>query len=262
MSNIPRVAGRRRIDTHVERQMARIKLQDSSERRIKVRDLAKEIDETSAAVMAVMKEQGEYVSSIHSYIEPPVARRVREAFKITPLKDGPPAPPEVQPASTSSPGLSASLPRPRRDNYPMMNDGARRRDFSWVPRPVPTKRRTSTDSFTTETPEPAADFAAATRSRPSHAFEHLEWKVHGIGEVEQLVWMSHGLAGSQARVAAECAAAGITPGQLGTDLDGWTIRERLSKGEGAATLARRLRPLASIHRFAGSDIGGVMGIRL
>jgi len=195
--------------------------------------------------MAVMKEQGEYVASIHSYIEPPVARRVREAFNVAPLKDGPAAPTEVQPASTSSPGLSASLPRPHRDNYPMMNDDGRRRDFSWVPRPVPTKRKTSTDSFTTETPEPSADFAAATRSRPSHAFEHLEWKVLGIGEVEQLVWMSHGLTGSQARVAAECAAAGITPGELGTDLDGWTIRERLSKGQGAAALARRLRALGS-----------------
>ncbi|OMQ14451.1 hypothetical protein A7K94_0216515, partial [Modestobacter sp. VKM Ac-2676] len=46
----------------------------------RVHELAKELGVDSKAVLAKLKEQGEFVKSASSTVEAPVARRLREAF--------------------------------------------------------------------------------------------------------------------------------------------------------------------------------------
>ena len=46
----------------------------------RVHELAKELGLESKALLAWLKENGEFVKSASSTIEPPVARKVREAF--------------------------------------------------------------------------------------------------------------------------------------------------------------------------------------
>ena len=46
----------------------------------RVHELAKELGLESKALLSWLKENGEFVKSASSTIEPPVARKVREAF--------------------------------------------------------------------------------------------------------------------------------------------------------------------------------------
>ncbi|TGB43391.1 translation initiation factor IF-2 N-terminal domain-containing protein, partial [Mycolicibacterium peregrinum] len=46
----------------------------------RVHELAKELGVTSKELLAKLKEQGEFVKSASSTVEPPVARRLRESF--------------------------------------------------------------------------------------------------------------------------------------------------------------------------------------
>ncbi|WP_338148583.1 translation initiation factor IF-2 N-terminal domain-containing protein, partial [Rhodococcus aetherivorans] len=46
----------------------------------RVHELAKELGVTSKELLARLKEQGEFVKSASSTVEPPVARRLRESF--------------------------------------------------------------------------------------------------------------------------------------------------------------------------------------
>src|SRR6187431_3116298 len=46
----------------------------------RVHELAKELGVTSKQLLATLKEQGEFVKSASSTVEPPVARRLRESF--------------------------------------------------------------------------------------------------------------------------------------------------------------------------------------
>ncbi|HST64055.1 MAG TPA: translation initiation factor IF-2 N-terminal domain-containing protein, partial [Mycobacteriales bacterium] len=46
----------------------------------RVHELAKELGVESKVVLAKLKEMGEFVKSASSTIEPPVARRLKEAF--------------------------------------------------------------------------------------------------------------------------------------------------------------------------------------
>ncbi|OOL27867.1 hypothetical protein GQ85_35975, partial [Rhodococcus rhodochrous] len=47
----------------------------------RVHELAKELGVTSKELLARLKEQGEFVKSASSTVEPPVARRLRESFR-------------------------------------------------------------------------------------------------------------------------------------------------------------------------------------
>ncbi|MBV9823315.1 MAG: translation initiation factor IF-2 N-terminal domain-containing protein, partial [Actinobacteria bacterium] len=76
----------------------------------RVHELAKELGVPSKEVLAKLNELGEFVKSASSTVEPPVARRLREAFpaaaKAAPAKSAPakaaPAPAPT-PASTPAP---------------------------------------------------------------------------------------------------------------------------------------------------------------
>ena len=48
----------------------------------RVHELAKELGVTSKELLAKLKEQGEFVKSASSTVEPPVARRLRESFGL------------------------------------------------------------------------------------------------------------------------------------------------------------------------------------
>ncbi|WP_229827572.1 translation initiation factor IF-2 N-terminal domain-containing protein, partial [Klenkia taihuensis] len=68
-------------------------------------ELAKELGIDSKAVLAKLKEQGEFVKSASSTVEAPVARRLREAYGSS----GAPAPSAPKPA----PRPAAPAPAPQ-----------------------------------------------------------------------------------------------------------------------------------------------------
>ncbi|MEU5840403.1 translation initiation factor IF-2 [Rhodococcus sp. NPDC047139] len=73
----------------------------------RVHELAKELGVTSKELLARLKEQGEFVKSASSTVEPPVARRLRESFGKT---EGNGA---AKAAPTSAPKPGAPRPGPR-----------------------------------------------------------------------------------------------------------------------------------------------------
>ncbi|AYA26086.1 bacterial translation initiation factor 2 (bIF-2) [Rhodococcus rhodochrous J3] len=73
----------------------------------RVHELAKELGVTSKELLARLKEQGEFVKSASSTVEPPVARRLRESFGKT---EGDAA---AKAASTPAPKPGAPRPGPR-----------------------------------------------------------------------------------------------------------------------------------------------------
>ena len=86
----------------------------------RVHELAKELNVSSKDVLAKLSELGEFVKSASSTVEPPVARRLREAFPPAPLPPAetptPPAqqtatPPEPAPAPQAEP-LVVAAPSP------------------------------------------------------------------------------------------------------------------------------------------------------
>jgi hypothetical protein len=84
-------------------------------------------------------------------------------------------------------------------------------------------------------------YAAGSRAEASFAFEFEEWKLRGFTDSERDVWVASGLRTSQAKTAASLREAGLLPVDLGADLSGWTVLERLQKGEGAQAVARLLQ---------------------
>ena len=76
--------------------------------KVRVHELAKELGVDSKTVMAKLQELGEFVKSASSTIEPPVQRRLREAF---------PAPAE-KPAKADKPAEKAAKPAPAAPKAP------------------------------------------------------------------------------------------------------------------------------------------------
>lgn len=221
------------------------RLQDSSKRQVQVRDLARELSVENRVLIKFLLSIGEYVKSAASNVEPPVARRVREEFPQTVSRtcDADPAAVAVLPDMPGV-GLTPPAPRQRRENNPYVTQTARARDNVPYRRPWLDdyhRREAAADDYTNQSEDPTAGFAAAIGQRPSPTFEFLEWQVRRISEPERDVWISHGLKPHHASVAAECREAGIGPTHLSVILDGWTILYRVTHGEGAASLARRLR---------------------
>ena len=73
--------------------------------KVRVYELAKELNVESKAVMAKLQEFGEFVRSASSTIEAPVVRKLRESFPA-PAADAAPA------ASTDASTSTAPRPRP------------------------------------------------------------------------------------------------------------------------------------------------------
>lgn len=67
------------------------------------------------------------------------------------------------------------------------------------------------------------------------------WHQAGFTLTEQDVWLAHGLTPHDARLAATCRDAGLTPASLHQRIDGRTVHDLLRDGQHVAAVAARLR---------------------
>ena len=222
--------------------MRHIKLHEPPRARLRVRDIAKEIDVSAREVLAVLNDINEYVKNSASFVEAPIIRRVHEIFGVT---DGPPPSPgwpDRLPTPHSPTGLTPPPKRRKRDNHPLMGEISPRRDGNAHP-----------DSGSTESASTASwagrkadqQWAELAGGDASHSFEFEGWKLYGFSEVERDVWIAAGLRPGQARHAAELRDAGLSSTDLSIDLNGWTVADRLQRGEGAVAVARTLTHMRS-----------------
>lgn len=220
--------------------MRHMKLQQPPRSRQRVREVARDVGISAEELLQVLSEMGEYVKSTSSYIEAPIIRRVHERFVVTPSSPKPTssAPQKPQPKrSIASPGLAPPSRRTKRDNHPLMDEPGPRsdRDVACHSRSVGEMPRASWTGRTVE--QQWADLAGGDASQ---TFEFEDWKLRGFSEVDRDVWMSAGLRAGQARWAAELQNGGLSPSDLGVDLHGWKVIDRLQRGEGAKAVARML----------------------
>ncbi|OMH24157.1 translation initiation factor IF-2 [Tersicoccus phoenicis] len=113
--------------------------------KVRVHELAKELNITSKDALAKLQELGEFVRSASSTIEPPVARKLRSAYPSAPAGNGAARPTGQQTAgSGNSPARGAARPGPT------------------APKPGPAAP--ATPSAPAQTPAPAAPAADAPSS--------------------------------------------------------------------------------------------------
>jgi len=189
----------------------------------------------------VLHELGEFVNSPASYVEAPVIRQLHARFGITYVAEGRQGP-EARSLATDVPasagGLGPPVKRPKRDNHPLMGQiSARRGSDSSADSAKPSGASPPPFWGSRSLEQRWADVGGGDASQ---AFEFEEWKLRGFSEVERDVWTSAGLRAGQARRAADLRDAGLTPSDLGVDLHGWKVIERLQQGEGAKAVARLL----------------------
>jgi hypothetical protein len=229
--------------TFPETEMRYLKLQKPPRERVRVRDLAKEVGLTSQDLVALLAKLGEHVKSPASMLESPVIRRIYGVLGVEPVVEMPP--PASTEASRPQPsGLAPPTKKSGRENNPLMPVAARVRDKADPERPRP-----ASPAPTISPPRPITwhsdsdEEAWARGAEPdaSHAFEYEEWKLHGFTPTERDIWIAAGLRFGQAKRAFELRGAGLAPCDLQEQLHGWTVAERLRRGEGVAAVTRLLR---------------------
>lgn len=219
--------------------MRYIRLQEPPRTRLRAREIARQIGVPPSEVLQVLADMGEYVRSAASYVEAPIIREVHERFGVKYAVEVCPSPPMEDSVADHQPrGLQPPTRRVKRDNHPLMGEVTPRRDHdasndsdgaSGSPRTASWAGRNVDQQW--------ADLAGGDAS---HAFEFEEWKLRGFSELERDVWMAAGLRAGQARWAADLRDGGLSPTDLGVDLHGWRVVDRLQRGEGAAAVARLL----------------------
>jgi hypothetical protein len=231
--------------------MRYLKLQPSPRKRLRVRDLAKQVGISSGALMRLLSELKEYVPSAASYVEIPVVRKIYGALGLD-YEESDEVQPQVQVVQPPTAGLSPPRKRPKRNNNPLMPEPERPRD-QVDPERRSSRHNRAAEPKTREWHSRSADeeWAANTASDASHAFEFEEWKLRGFTEIERDVWIDAGLRMGQAKLAAELHAAGLTPSELQADLAGWNVLDRLRRGEGATAVARLFRTAQGASEDAG-----------
>lgn len=217
-----------------------VKLEEQPRQRLKVHELAKQVGLPSRRLIELLTALNEHVSSPHEYVEVPVIRRVHEELGVTYRSSTQPTVPPSQSSPTTS-GLGPPRPRPKRANHPLMPLAERPRDRARQPvQGAPPRRGIEWRSRRDED-----EFAMATRSDASPTFAFEEWKLRGFTEFDRDVWMAAGLRSGQARTAATLRDRGVLPADLGRDLSGWTLLQRLQKGEGAEAISRLFKAQGS-----------------
>lgn len=177
-------------------------------------EVAQEIGVHPHYVLDALKELGEYVDSMRKKcLWEPVVRKVYGLLDF-PYKE--PTPPPVSPWQIRDTGDPSPAPQRRPRLRPQV-----------IPR---TKFETSDRSLGLGDPSHDVDVTWSVQS----------WRFLGFSEIERDAWIAHGLRDTQAKSAAEFRDAGICPGDLGTDLGGWTAARRLKQGEPPSMVADKL----------------------
>jgi hypothetical protein len=212
-----------------------IKLQQPDRARIRVRDLAREVGVPDVDLLAWLRTNGEWTKSALSFLEEPVADRICQHFD----PDGSSraqvhAGEEVPSNSPPSPGLTAPTPRAARVNNPYLGQ-PRTSHPARARRDAPSRQTLHVSSAQDSVP----DYSAAGSPPASEAMAPFEWAVRGVDN-EKEDWLAHGLGPRDARLAAACRDAGLAPSDLKLALSGWTVLDRITRGEGPMHVARLL----------------------
>jgi hypothetical protein len=215
-----------------------IKLGQPPRGRQRVREVAAALGVPVSDVLAALAAIGEFTRGPASYIEPPVIRKVHEHYGVKYDSDvfTPPAPQAPVPLT----GLAPPTPRSRRENNPLVAEP------SLGPR-MSDRPRAGSEPGVWTARSVDQEWARGAAGDASPAFEFEEWKLLGLGDVERDVWIAEGLRAGQARWAADLRDAGFTPQDLGVKLHGWTVIDRLRRGEGAKAVARLLRETRTLE---------------
>ena len=188
--------------------------------RRRVRELAEDLGASVEQVFAILNEIGEYVSSPLSFVEEPVMAKVYEHCGSSySAPTGKPVPRWGNP--TFDPESHIEPPKP---------------DCRQTDPKQKLRRHTAADE--------ASRWAVGLGQDASDAFAHESWKLYRFSQAERDVWIDSGLRPGQAKVAAALRDAGLRPSDLQTVVNGWTVLDRVTKGEGAQGVARLLRTVS------------------
>lgn len=179
--------------------------------KVRVYELAIELDLTSKEVLNVLKDMGEFVRSASSTVEPPVERRLKERLAGQPVKRARPRPEHK--AAARELGDEIEI------NSEWFYQGLRQ----------PPKPRADTRQSRRTTPKrrsPAQIEADHWARFMFDAEAADEWKAGGIWEPE---------------LASRCVEAGLPASALGIRVDGRRVGERLENGEHISVVLNRLR---------------------
>ena len=82
--------------------------------KLRVHELAKQLGVTSKELLATLKEQGEFVKTASSTIEPPVVKKMRAHYNANGGDDGAAAPatPSAKPGAPKPGGAKPGAPKP------------------------------------------------------------------------------------------------------------------------------------------------------
>lgn len=231
-----------------------IKLQKPERARVRVDEVAKALGVRNNEVLRVLRDElNEFVQHARSYIEEPVFRRlcahygvelpIQEVRKDSgvvwrdesrrPLRDASSTP--QSPASESTMN-AVRFKRPpvlrKRNNNPMApipsplgRDSTAPDRRSAISRDVAVPLR-GNDAWPADVSETMAPFA---------------WRLWRFSDIEKDCWLAAGLRENQAKIARDARANGLEPGDLGREVSGFTVLDRLTHGEGAKGVARLLR---------------------
>lgn len=190
-----------------------------------------------SVVLEFVRSTGEYVKSHLSYLERPMIEKVRRHF---PVSEPQPKPEEAAAAAQDQrpAGLTPPPPREFTENNPYKGVLAvftKRPPLS----PWPSSWRRQAANYRSATPrDDPGDYSPAGAYEASESMKDHEWRIRGVSDAERDVWLAHGLASQQARIAAGCQEAGIRPADLTKDVNGFTVFHRITHGEPPDQVAR------------------------
>ncbi|MSW63276.1 MAG: hypothetical protein F2825_00135 [Actinobacteria bacterium] len=226
--------------------MRHLKLQQPERPRIRVRDLAREVGMRDVELLSWLRTNGEWTKSVLSFLEDPVAAKVRRHFRQDQDVERAPVDDSARPNSPRSPGLTPPRVRPARENNPFLGQLGASGPTRQVPRPAEPSRPLEAWSVQ----DPVSDYSAAGSPPASETMAPFEWAVRGVEEHKQ-AWLAHGLGPNDARLAAACQNAGLAPTDLALSVSGWTVLDRITHGEPPREVARLLARQREQQRDSG-----------
>jgi hypothetical protein len=239
--------------------------------KIRVAALARDLGIPSRKLLEILNGMGEYTKSASSTVEAPTVRKVRAHLDRS--APGTPPPPATPPERPQNNPWKPPAIRARDVAKPPRYTGARPRPRSRFQRapeaPTPYRPSTVAPPLVGQVKRPNPDVPGndarseaaaifdvpakfirlAKTPRPRYGEEHRtllspedsEWVKWHMDLTAKDVWMAHGLGSRDAKLAFDCAQAGLMPSDLGRHIDGFTIGYRLSHGEPLDWILKRMR---------------------